>query len=279
MEKDDRTVEFSDELLYFHEFDDIRNLSMGLLRPSFEEPTARLMPGPVTSEEEEEFSSSERRRYKNYTVMQKAGFQHTEYAQIMVHLCRAEILISLIFLAHGTTCPGYPNEAEYQSTCHMNTVSAIVSLLTGAMGLGAVHRYRWRTMLILWLVFCIMSAVGSLLAVITTGIWLDHYSKMKVRTGLGNGLSGFMLLASVALGVCFILTAVMICHYWNSNTTGYQPVQKIAVSDFFWFQTINFVFQKRARSLRRRLSRAKSCDKKEARPPTSNPEDKGYHIV
>ena len=175
----------------------------------------------------------------------------------MVHLCRAEILISLIFLAHGTTCPGYPNEAEYQSTCHMNTVSAIVSLLTGAMGLGAVHRYRWRTMLILWLVFCIMSAVGSLLAVITTGripsnfslqlnyflgIWLDHYSKMKVRTGLGNGLSGFMLLASVALGVCFILTAVMICHYWNSNTTGYQPVQKIAVSDFFWFQTINFVF-------------------------------------
>uniref|UniRef100_A0A2Q4TL01 Uncharacterized protein n=1 Tax=Caenorhabditis japonica TaxID=281687 RepID=A0A2Q4TL01_CAEJA len=50
---------------------------MGLLRPSFEEPTARLMPGQVTSEEEEEFSSSERRRYKAYTVMQKAGFQHT----------------------------------------------------------------------------------------------------------------------------------------------------------------------------------------------------------
>lgn len=97
-----------------------------------------------------------------------------------------------------------------------------------------------------------------------SGIWLDHYSKMKVRTAIGNGLSGFMLLASVALGVCFILTAVMICHYWNSNTTGYQPVQKIA---------------KRARSLRRRLSRAKSCDKKDARPPTSNPEDKGYHIV
>lgn len=242
----------------------LRNLSMGLLRPSFEEPTARLMPGPVTSEEEEDFSSTERRRYKAYTVMQKPGFQHTEYSQIMVHLCRAEIVIALIFLAHGTTCPGYPNEAEYQSTCHMNTVSAIVSLLTGAMGLGAVHRYRWRTMLILWLVFCIMSAVGSLLAVITTGIWLDHYSKMKVRTGLGNGLSGFMLLASVALGVCFILTAVMICHYWNSNTTGYQTVQKIA---------------KRPRSLRRRLSRAKSCDKKDARPPTSNPEDKGYHIV
>lgn len=63
-----------------------------------------------------------------------------------------------------------------------------------------------------------------------SGIWLDHYSKMKVRTAIGNGLSGFMLLASVALGVCFILTAVMICHYWNSNTTGYQPVQKIAVS-------------------------------------------------
>lgn len=61
---------------------------------------------------------------------------------------------------------------------------------------------------------------------------------MKVRTGLGNGLSGFMLLASVALGVCFILTAVMICHYWNSHSTGYQPVQKIAVRHFraiSWF--------------------------------------------
>uniref|UniRef100_A0A8R1E6V0 Uncharacterized protein n=1 Tax=Caenorhabditis japonica TaxID=281687 RepID=A0A8R1E6V0_CAEJA len=87
---------------------------------------------------------------------------------------------------------------------------------------------------------------------------------MKVRTGLGNGLSGFMLLASVALGVCFILTAVMICHYWNSHSTGYQPVQKIA---------------KRARSLRRRLSRAKSVDKKDSRPPTNIPSDKGYHIV
>ncbi|CAB3406041.1 unnamed protein product [Caenorhabditis bovis] len=242
----------------------LQNLSMGLLRPSFDEP-AQLMPGPMTSEEEEEFSSNERRRYKAYTVMQKAGFQHTEYAQIMVNLCRAEIVLSLMFLAHGTTCPGYPHEAEYQSTCHMNTVSAIVSLLTGAVGLGAVHRYRWRTMLILWLVFCIMSSVGSLLAVITTGIWLDHYSKMKVRTGLGNGLSGFMLLASVALGVCFILTAVMICHYWNSHSARYQPVGKIA---------------KRSRSLRRRLSRAKSIDnKKDAKPPTNVSKDKGYHIV
>lgn len=100
-------------------------------------------------------------------------------------------------------------------------------------------------MLVVWLVCCIISAVGNLLSVITTGIWLDHLSKMKDRTGLVNGLSGFMLLASVAVGsnkvyssiftsniagVCFILTAVMICHYWNSNSPKYQAVGKIAVS-------------------------------------------------
>ncbi|CAD6195233.1 unnamed protein product [Caenorhabditis auriculariae] len=233
----------------------LRNLSMDLLRPSFEEPNLRLMRGPATSDDDDgELSPSERRRYKAYTVMQKSGFQHTEYVQIMINLCRAEILISLSFMIHGITCPGYPDEAEYQSTCHMNSVSAIVGLFTGALGLGAVHRYRWRTMLIVWLVCCIISSVGNLLAVITTGVWLDHLSKMKNRTGLVNGLSGFMLLGSVALGVCFILTAVMICHYWNSNSPKYQPVGKVA---------------KRTKSLRRRLSRVKSGEKK----------DKGYHIV
>ncbi|CAI4227543.1 unnamed protein product [Auanema sp. JU1783] len=232
---------------------------MDLLRP-FEEPDLRIiMPGTMSSETEEEMSASERRRYKAYTVMQRSGFQHTEYVKIMIHLCRAEILISFAFLVHGIYCPGYPKEAEYQSTCHMNTVAAIVGLVTGALGLGAVHRYRWRTMLMMWLVFCIISAVGNLLAVITTGIWLDHLSKMKDRTGLVNGLSGFMLLGSVAVGVCFILTAVMICHYWNSNSPKYQPVGKIA---------------KRSRSVRRRLSRMKSVEKKESK--NSN---KGYHIV
>ncbi|PAV58020.1 hypothetical protein WR25_05190 isoform B [Diploscapter pachys] len=172
----------------------------------------------------------------------------------MVHLCRAEIVISLCFLLHGVYCPGYPEEAEYQSTCHMNTVAALCGTLTGALGIGAVHRYRWRTMLVVWLVCCIISAVGNLLSVITTGIWLDHLSKMKDRTGLVNGLSGFMLLASVAVGVCFILTAVMICHYWNSNSPKYQAVGKIA---------------KRARSVRRRLSRMKSGEKTA----------KGYHVV
>ncbi|PIO59655.1 hypothetical protein TELCIR_18878, partial [Teladorsagia circumcincta] len=88
---------------------------------------------------DEELSASERRRYKAYTVMQRSGFQHTEYVKIMVNLCRAELAISLAFLIHGFNCPGYPNEAEYQSTCHMNTVAALVGLLTGALGLGAVH--------------------------------------------------------------------------------------------------------------------------------------------
>ncbi|XGW28668.1 hypothetical protein V3C99_008450 [Haemonchus contortus] len=227
---------------------------MDLLRP-FEEPDLRIIMPHASSETDEELSATERRRYKAYTVMQKAGFQHTEYVKIMVNLCRAELAISLAFLAHGFSCPGYPDVAEYQSTCHMNTVAALVGLLTGALGLGAVHRYRWRTMLMMWLVFCIISAVGNLLAVITTGIWLDHLSKMKDRTGLVNGLSGFMLLSSVAVGVCFILTAVMICHYWNSNSPKYQPVGKMA---------------KRTR-LRRRLSRMKSGDARMS--------SKGYHIV
>ncbi|KAJ1362879.1 hypothetical protein KIN20_022588 [Parelaphostrongylus tenuis] len=237
---------------------DLRNICMDLLRP-FEEPDLRIiMPNPLSSETDEEMSASERRRYKAYTVMQRSGFQHTEYVKIMVHLCRVELAISFAFLVHGLGCPGYPDEAEYQSTCHMNTVAALVGLLTGALGLGAVHKYRWRTMLMMWLVCCIISAVGNLLAVITTGIWLDHLSKMKDRTGLVNGLSGFMLLSSVAVGVCFILTAVMICHYWNSNSPKYQPVGKVA---------------KRTR-LRRRLSRMKSGEKKEPRSGS-----KGYHVV
>lgn len=93
---------------------------------------------------------------------------------------------------------------------------------------------------------CIISSVANLLAVITTGVWLDHLSKIKSRTGLANGLSGMMLLGSVLvgkfyhllilpmtsiyLGVCFILTAVLICHYWASNSTKYQAVGRMAVS-------------------------------------------------
>jgi hypothetical protein len=71
----------------------------------------------------------------------------------------------------------------------------------------------------------------------------DHLSKLKSRTGLANGLSGLMLLGNVLVGklkffkfkfyyykgVCFILTSVIICHYWASNSTRYQPVGRIAV--------------------------------------------------
>ncbi|VDK43303.1 unnamed protein product [Gongylonema pulchrum] len=116
-------------------------------------------------------------------------------------------------------------------------------------------------MLIMWLVLCIISAVGNLLSVITTGIWLDHLSKMKSRTGIVNGLSGVMLLCSVAVGVCFILSAVMICHFWNFNSPKYQAVGKIS---------------KRSRSLRRRTSRAGSGTERKSRPEKLA---RGYHIV
>uniref|UniRef100_A0A0N5ABG5 Conserved plasma membrane protein n=1 Tax=Syphacia muris TaxID=451379 RepID=A0A0N5ABG5_9BILA len=176
----------------------------------------------------------------------------------MINLCRAEILISLCFFAHGFTCPGYDNESEYQSTCHMNVVAAVVGTATGGFGLGVVHKFRWKTMLVTWLVLCIMSAVGDLLSVITAGIWLDHLSKMKDRTGLVSGLSGMMLLAAVAVGVCFILSSVMVCHYWNSTSSKYQAIGKIS---------------KRSRSVRRRVSK-RSTSLSKARP-----EKKGYHIV
>jgi len=59
----------------------------------------------------------------------------------MLHLCRAEIGISLMFLLHGVTCPGYPEEAAYQGTCHMNIVAALFGIFTGGIGIGAVKRY------------------------------------------------------------------------------------------------------------------------------------------
>lgn len=53
----------------------------------------------------------------------------------------------------------------------------------------------------MWLIMCIISSVANLLAVITTGVWLDHLNHgMKDRTGLANGLSGLMLLGSVLVG-------------------------------------------------------------------------------
>ncbi|VDK46662.1 unnamed protein product [Gongylonema pulchrum] len=59
----------------------------------------------------------------------------------MVNLCRVEIAISLGFLLHGLTCPGFAQEAAYQGTCHMNVVAAVVGTGTGGVGLGVVHRY------------------------------------------------------------------------------------------------------------------------------------------
>ncbi|KAL7078404.1 hypothetical protein ACQ4LE_002184 [Meloidogyne hapla] len=169
-----------------------------------------------------------RRKFKAYTVMQRSGFQHTEYVQILTHLCKAEIFISAIYGVHGLYCPGFQQESAYHGTCHINVLSSLVGLFTGGMGLGAVHRFRWRTMLVCWLIMCIISSVANLLSVITTGVWLDHLSKLKSRTGLANGLSGLMLLGNVLVGVCFILTSVIICHYWASNSTRYQPVGRIA---------------------------------------------------
>ncbi|KAK0397895.1 hypothetical protein QR680_002325 [Steinernema hermaphroditum] len=245
---------------------------MDLLRP-LEDPNLRIMipeksPGSQISSDSDDDTVMEsppvKRRYKAYTVMQRSGFQHTEYVAIMLHLCKAEIVISLGFLIHGISCPGFKEEAAYQGTCHMNVVAAIVGILTGGLGLGAVNRYRWKTMLVMWLIMCIISAVGNLLAVITTGVWLDHLSKMKDRTGFVNGLSGMMLLGSVAVGVCFILTAVMICHYWNSHSTKYQAVGRI---------------QKRARSLRRRSSRPSSGTERKSKSERRGSISKQYHVV
>ncbi|VDK52618.1 unnamed protein product [Anisakis simplex] len=176
----------------------------------------------------------------------------------MVNLCRVEILISLGFLFHGITCPGYAHENEYQGVCHMNVVAAVVGTFTGSVGLGVVHRYRWKMMLVMWLVLNIISAVGNLLSVITAGIWLDHLSKMKTRTGLVNGLSGMMLLASVAVGVCYILTSVLLCHFWVSNSPKYQAVGKVSILVFKALKRGMMCFQKRSRSLRRRASRPSS---------------------
>ncbi|CAJ0579808.1 unnamed protein product, partial [Mesorhabditis spiculigera] len=238
---------------------------MNILGP-FDEPNVRLMPtssnGVASSETDEDLSASEKRKYKSFTVMQKAGFQHTEYVKIMLHLCNAELAISSGFMAHGMWCPGFADVAEYQSTCHMNAVAALVGIFAALIGIGAVNRFRWRTMLIMWLVMSIIAAVGNLLAVITDGIWLDHLSKMKERTAAASGLSGLMLLSSVAVGVCFILTAVMICHYWNSNSPRYQPVGK---------------FSKRSRSVRRsRLTRLSSGQE---RKRIQDKAIKGAHIV
>lgn len=67
-------------------------------------------------------------------------FSFYSYVSIMINLCRAEIFISLCFLIHGLTCPGFAEETAYQSTCHMNVVAAVVGTTTGSVGLGAVHR-------------------------------------------------------------------------------------------------------------------------------------------
>ncbi|CAG9531704.1 unnamed protein product [Cercopithifilaria johnstoni] len=240
---------------------------MELLK-TLEDPTLRIVhkaASQMSSETDEDIlleeGQSRMKRYKAYTVMQKSGFQHTDYLSVMINLCRVEIAVSLGFLIHGFTCPGFAQESAYQGTCHMNVVAAVVGATTGCIGLGVVHRYRWKMMLIMWLVLCIISAVGNLLSVITTGIWLDHLSKMKSRTGLVNGLSGMMLLCSVAIGVCFILNAVMICHFWNFNSQKYQAVGK---------------FSKRPRSLIRRTSRTSSGTERKAR---SEKFVKGHHVV
>ncbi|KAI6229138.1 hypothetical protein M3Y99_01154500 [Aphelenchoides fujianensis] len=204
-------------------------------------------------------NAAPRRRYQAYTVIQRSGFQHTEYVQIITHLCKAEILISLVFLAHGLSCPGFQEDNVYQGTCHINVLAALVGIFTGGVGLGAVHRFRWKNVLVMWLIMTIISSVANLLAVITTGVWLDHLSKMKERTGIANGLSGMMLLGSVLVGVCFILTAVLICHYWASNSTKYQAVGRMA---------------KRTRSIRRRSSRTSSGTERSRSQPKSP-----YHIV
>uniref|UniRef100_A0A915BFU4 Uncharacterized protein n=1 Tax=Parascaris univalens TaxID=6257 RepID=A0A915BFU4_PARUN len=124
----------------------IATAKMDLLR-TLEDPALRLVQkgaNQLSSETDEdtliEEGCSQRRRYKAYTVMQKSGFQHTEYVSIMVNLCRAEIAISLGFFFHGISCPTYAHETEYQSVCHMNVVAAVVGTFTGAVGLGVVHR-------------------------------------------------------------------------------------------------------------------------------------------
>ncbi|CAD5226196.1 unnamed protein product [Bursaphelenchus xylophilus] len=237
--------------------------------PQSPQTADKAVNSPMTSDDTDDDtildSPPVRRRYQAYTVMQRSGFQHTEYVQIITHLSKAEILISLVFMCHGLSCPGFQTDSVYQSTCHINVLAALVGIFTGGVGLGAVHKFRWKNMLVMWLIMCIISSVANLLAVITTGVWLDHLNKMKERTGIANGLSGMMLLGSVLVGVCFILTAVLICHYWASNSSKYQAVGRMA---------------KRTRSVRRRSSRNSGTDRSGRSSRLERmPSIKQYHIV
>jgi len=162
--------------------------------------------------------------YNNYYgVIQTGGLQQSELLKIMSILAKFKFGFSIFYILQGGF--GHLHVANlmkeesdsFRGLCQTEILAGVAGSLTSIVGLWALSRYRWKCTMVAYLVMSILSAVAFLLVIIHCGIWLGR-AQAVVGMHWIKIMTAIMLLAAVALGVCFIVSSAFICHLWAKRS-------------------------------------------------------------
>lgn len=174
--------------------------------------------------------------------------RQNDVLQLIYHLARCQILFSVAFIIYGILkfedYQSSSNEPDYGRMCAASLVAGCLGSTAGFLGLWAVYKFRWRGLMVAYLVAGILGSVAYLLLLIYMAAWmgiLEKYDRAEKNVSKNNPDADsttvfyvylMALLLCVGTGVCFIISSAFICHLW-------APAKKSATQSDATFQFIS----------------------------------------
>lgn len=136
-----------------------------------------------------------------YSVANKAkGLLKSELLHIMCHLAKCELFFSSVLFFYGLIRPWYSMVKTYADLCTVSTLAGVAGVFTGLFGFAAICKFRWKCLMVVYLVLSILSSVTDLLVLIFASVWLGDLGKLTSPIKFMLHITITLLLLSVAIG-------------------------------------------------------------------------------
>ncbi len=127
----------------------------------------------------------------------RAPFTASELRDYIDMLSRAQFILAIIFLLQGFTCMGFTDKSEYMNFCGASSLCGFCGLFGSFFGYLSQRYKGKKVLMVVHFILSIVSAVSSLLLVISTSIWTTELAK---DTDKAYTLLPFWILLLLAVG-------------------------------------------------------------------------------
>lgn len=127
----------------------------------------------------------------------RAPFSPAELKDYLTMLNRAQFILAIIFLLQGFTCLGFTDKSEYMNFCGAASLCGFCGLFGSFSGYLSLRHKGKKILMVVHFILSIVSAVSSLLLVISTSIWTTELAK---DTDKAYTLLPFWILLLLAVG-------------------------------------------------------------------------------